>query len=198
MDNATIPGRLKPRDPPPPGSPERPRYRSPPPPVSPDRRRSQYSQRSSGARSGGQRSAALVPLPESDPSNSHDHEAKSAHSYNPSFVQPTVMSYGEDDEHAPPPSHAYDDDEGSYRLGGSEQGSPPPASYLLTPASGIPSAADSHVHLHHQHSFKGELEKLASMFMMRPRRNHAWKPDGPKDVGPHFDATFFSNDYVQY
>ena len=174
MDNATIRGHLKPRDPEqPPGSPGRQSHRS------------RNSQRSGGARSGRQGGAGLHSLPEDDYQD-YNHEARSAHSYNPSFIQPTIISYA-DDEHAggPRASQMYPEDEGSYRLGGSEQGSSPrPESYVLTPASGIPSASDTAPPLHHQLSFKAELEHLASMFMMKPRKNQMWRPDGPKDVSP--------------
>jgi hypothetical protein len=124
--------------------------------ASEGRRNRPFNEGNRESRYGNGYGSAAVPPPGSG------REARSSRSPEPSFVQPTILSE----------SH----DNGSYRLGGSEPGSPPPPSFLPTPG------ADSGSEGHHMRSISGEIEHLASMFKMKPKRNNAWKPNGPMDV----------------
>lgn len=89
----------------------------------------------------------------------------------PSFIQPSVHSFdpytrgtyhhdgeGSDDEY-PPPQHP------------SALSIPSPTRSTSRPPS---------------FSLHGELAHLASRFMMKPRKNMMWKPNGPKDVSEYF------------
>lgn len=125
---------------------------------------------------------------------------RSAHSPEPSFVQPTIPSdhFGSGsslhhqqssadvntirnpDSNSPQPSllqpptiQSYGG--GSYRGGGSTDGSPRRQSGALSIASPARSTSRSP-------SFQDELAHLASRFMMKGRKNMAWKANGPKDV----------------